>query len=185
MCYSSSLHQRPHLMVFLPQDLPLIAIDSFRHMYLFPDFEDIRWAWGDEIINQMKESRVPRGSPTRIWGSGSAWYFYLIQPNFAMQHKSMSNCECLGLNQFFFSPIRGLSQPSLFFLPFSIFYACWSLSMWSTSGFTALFHCLQSPSCAYCHLPFSWGIPCILTWRFPCCLWIVAVGPLAAPLWCS
>ena len=25
-----------------PQDLPLIAIDSFRHMYLFPEFEDIR-----------------------------------------------------------------------------------------------------------------------------------------------
>ena len=25
-----------------PQDLPLIAIDSFRHMYLFPYFEDIK-----------------------------------------------------------------------------------------------------------------------------------------------
>ena len=25
-----------------PQDLPLIAIDSFRHMYIFPYFEDIK-----------------------------------------------------------------------------------------------------------------------------------------------
>lgn len=26
-------------------DLPLIAVDSFRHMYLFPDFNDIKFCF--------------------------------------------------------------------------------------------------------------------------------------------
>ena len=33
-----------------------------------------------------------------------ASYFSALPPNFAMQHKLMSNYECLGLSQFFFSP---------------------------------------------------------------------------------
>ena len=31
-----------NLYVYFFQDLPLVAIDSFKHMYLFPKFEDIK-----------------------------------------------------------------------------------------------------------------------------------------------
>jgi len=58
----------------------------------------------------------------------------------------------------------GSNLPSLFLSPFHFMCA---EACACTSGFLALFHCLQTPSCTVT-LHLFMGKPCIFTGRFPC-----------------
>ena len=80
-------------------------------------------------------------------------------------------------------PVTTLVPDSFFSLPISffIYYACWSLCMWSTSGFIPLFHFLQTPSHTVTLLYFFLGKPLHSYSKTP----LVALNSGGQPVSCS